>query len=106
MVIQWTLCIFLVIYTLNKAFTYKVPFKTEQNVFERLFENMDKEQHRVIFFSENGHGDSGQNHELHHIKPYAVMGHGIGLSEVRATSGANLGRPLFLINWSERSVCD
>jgi hypothetical protein len=30
----------------------------------------------------------------------------IGLSKVRATSGANLGRPLFLVNWSERSVCD
>ena len=37
---------------------------------------MDTEQHRVIFFSENAHGDSGQNHELYHIKPYAVMGHG------------------------------
>ena len=37
---------------------------------------MNKEQLRVIFFSENAHGDSGQNHELYHIKPYAVMGNG------------------------------
>ena len=26
-------------------------------------------------------------------------------SEVRAASGANLGRPLFLVNWSERLAC-
>ena len=30
----------------------------------------------------------------------------IGPSEVHATSGANLGRPLFKVHWSERSACD
>jgi hypothetical protein len=76
MVIQRTFCIFLVIFTLNKAFAYKVALKTEQNVFEKLFENMDKEQLRIIFLSENTNGVLGQNHELHHKKPYAFMGHG------------------------------
>ena len=76
MVIQWTLCIFLVIYSLQNTFAYKVALKTEQNVFEKLFENMDREQLRIIFLSENPNGDAGQNHELHNIKPYAFMGHG------------------------------
>ena len=75
MVIKRTLCIFLVIYTLNKAFANKVAFKTEQNVFGKLFENMDKEQLWVIFVSEIAHGDSRQHHNLHHIKLYAFMGH-------------------------------
>ena len=79
MVTQRTFCIFLVIYTLNKAFANKVALKTEKNVFEELFENMDKEQFRIIFLSENTSGVLRQNHELHHIKPYAVMGHGSSL---------------------------
>ena len=76
MVIQWTLCTFLVIFSLQNTFAYKVTLKTEHNVFEKLFENMDREQLRIVFLSENPNGDAGQNHELHYIKPHAFMGHG------------------------------
>ena len=54
MVIQWTLCICLSIYTFNNALAYKVNLEAEQNEFNELLENLDKDQLRVIYSAESG----------------------------------------------------
>ena len=74
MVIQWTLCICLSIYTFNNALAYKVNLEAEQNEFNELLENLDKDQFRVIYSAQSGNRGDHQSHQFHHVKAPVFIG--------------------------------